>query len=194
MERRRIVGYNQIWKFLIDAYGARCVYCHKNIFTQIDHVIPVSYIKYDGIENLRPCCAWCNLTASDKVFNDFDEKYEFIRSEINRQKKRQHQLNCVKCLLPYYSALQGNFIFCPRCYAVEFDTTYLNNKAWQEWLHTLTNAGIIFRANFSLADTIDTLDYNLSLSDEIDVLVEYHNLNSPYFDELQLRKELVNHI
>ena len=176
-EKRSSFPYKKAWDFLINAYGVRCVYCHKNISTQIDHVIPYSYIPYHGIENLRPCCAICNLIASDKVFKDFAAKYDFIRGELNK-KTRQSMLLCNSCLIPYYSALHRSFIFCPRCYALEYELPNPKTNAWRDWLFTLHNAGINYRANFHLASIVFSSDCNIPMKGKIDLLVEYNNTHN----------------
>lgn len=173
-KRRKLSGYRQIWAFLIDAYGERCVYCHNNISTQIDHVIPYSYCRYHGLENLRPSCAWCNLLASDNVFEDFDAKYAYIRQRIKAKKKSGNMLLCSVCLLPYYSALHKSFIFCPRCYAKEYELPTPRSAPWREWIDTLATAGIRYRAHYDLADRIYELKvFGIPQKQKVEMLVDF---------------------
>ncbi len=173
-ERRRLPGYRQVWAFLIEAHGSKCVYCHRNISTQIDHVIPYSYSRYHGIENLRPCCAWCNLTASDSVFENFEEKYAYIRKRIKSKGNQGNMLLCSVCLIPYYSALHKSFIFCPRCHAKEYDLPPPRDKSWSSWISTLNSAGIRYRAHYELADKLYELKVSgITQKDKVEMLVEY---------------------
>lgn len=173
-ERRRLSGYREIWVFLIKAYGERCVYCHKNISTQIDHVIPYSYCRYHGIENLRPACACCNLIASDKVFETFEAKYEYIKKERAKGKGTYSLLVCSNCLLPFYSALGRSAFYCPRCNAREYEMPPPKSKAWRSWLDTLTKAGISYRAHFYLADKLESWGvFNIPTKDKVEHIVQY---------------------
>lgn len=172
--RRFLRGYREIWDFLTQTYGARCVYCHKNISTQIDHVIPYSYCKYHGIENLRPCCAWCNLIAGDRVFETFEAKYEFVKRERHGRKDKKTMLACGNCLLPYYSALSQSFIYCPRCHAKEYKKKLPNSDAWYEWLGILKASGISYEAHFFVSDRIrEAKMQSVPIASKIDDIVQY---------------------
>lgn len=174
LQRRKLSNYRQIWAFLIDAYGERCVYCHNNISTQIDHVIPYSHSRYHGLENLRPSCAWCNLLASDNVFDDFDAKYEYIRQRVKGKRKRCDMLLCSVCLLPYYSALHRSFIFCPRCYAKEYELPIPRSAPWRKWIDTLAAAGIRYRSHYDLADYIYELNvFGIPQKAKVEMLVDF---------------------
>lgn len=59
-------------------YGNLCFYCQQEPAQSVDHVIPFSAGGEDTIENLRPCCLWCNLTASNKIFKSIDDKITFL--------------------------------------------------------------------------------------------------------------------
>lgn len=172
--RRRLSGYRQIWNYLIDAYGERCVYCHRNISTQIDHVIPYSYSRYHGLENLRPSCSWCNLLASDAVFEDFESKYAYVGQRLKSKGNRGNMLVCSVCLLPYYSALHQSFIFCPRCYAKEYQLLQPKNKSWRDWIDTLATAGIRYRAHYDLADKMYQMEvFGIPQKQKIEMLVDF---------------------
>jgi len=49
-----------------------CVYCNKNNFDSIDHVIPWSMVKSDKFWNMLPICRSCNSSKSDRIW-DLDE-------------------------------------------------------------------------------------------------------------------------
>ena len=188
--RRRLSGYRQVWAYLIEAYGEKCVYCHRNISTQIDHVIPYSYCRYHGLENLRPCCSWCNLIASDNVFEDFDAKYAYIRQQLNAKHRRGNMLLCSVCMLPYYSALHQSFIFCPRCYAREYDMPTPKSKPWREWIETLSSAGIRYRAHYDLADKMYNIGvFGIPLRHKVEMLVDFA---MAYYEPADLDKLLGN--
>lgn len=170
--RRHLSKYREAWALLTDVYGERCAYCHKMIATQIDHVIPYSYSRYHGIENLRPCCPWCNLLASDRVFEGFEEKYEFLRQERKSNKRRM--LTCSTCLLPYYSMLHQSFCLCPRCYAIEYQEAQPREKQWREWLKTLSAAGVVYRAHFHLADYMQEIKmHQIPKKDKVEIIAAY---------------------
>jgi hypothetical protein len=188
--RRPISGYRQVWAFLIDAYGEKCVYCHRNISTQIDHVIPYSYSRYHGLDNLRPCCGWCNLLASDAVFEDFEAKYTYIRQRVKAKRQQNSMLLCSVCLLPYYSAIHQSFIFCPRCYAKEYDLPTPKAKAWRSWVETLSTAGIRYRAHYDLADKIYTMKvFGIPQKQKVEMLVEFA---MAYYEQADLDRMLGN--
>lgn len=187
-KRRRISGYREIWAFLVDAYGERCVYCHRNISTQIDHVIPYSYSRYNGIENLRPCCSWCNLLASDSVFENFEAKYVYVRQRIKAKGNRGNMLLCSVCLLPYYSALHRSFIFCPRCYAKEYEKPIPKSKPWRDWIDTLAAAGIRYRSHYDLSDNLYTMKvFGIPQKQKVEMLVDFAMM---YYDNTDLDKML----
>lgn len=187
-KRRGMSGYREIWAFLIDAYGERCVYCHRNISTQIDHVIPYSYSRYHGIDNLRPCCSWCNLLASDSVFENFEAKYAYVRQRVKAKGNQGSMLLCSVCLLPYYSALHRSFVFCPRCYAKEYENPTPKNKPWRDWIDTLAAAGIRYRAHYDLADKLYTMQvFGIPQKQKVEMLVDFAMM---YYDNTDLDKML----
>ena len=171
IKRRNLTNYAKKWSYLIELFGERCVYCNKNIATQIDHVIPYSHEAYHGIDNLRPCCVFCNMIAYDRIFNDFTEKYDFIQKKL-KEKQTLHMLLCSVCLIPFYSALHSSFIFCPRCYAKEYEIEQDNKKEWRDWIEILAKAKVEFRAHYALADEIyEDNSHCMLLSDKIELLV-----------------------
>lgn len=175
-ERRRS-GYREAWARLIEMFGPNCVYCHRNLATQIDHVIPYSYIKFNGIENLRPACQWCNLMASDKVFEDFEAKYDWLREERSRGKwKKKYRMHtCAECLIPFYTMLHANEFLCPHCYAIEYETREPINGAWRQWKNLLVTAGFAPEAHYAMAQRLHGF-WGVSYADRVEVLVdEYSN-------------------
>lgn len=177
MSRRRS-GYREAWATLVEIFGPNCVYCHRNSATQIDHVIPYSYIECNRIENLRPACQWCNLMASDKVFEDFDAKYEWLREERSRGKwKKKYRMHtCSECLLPFYTMLHANEFLCPRCYAIEYQKPESQKSSWKEWKKTLVSAGFSPQAHYAMADRLHGT-WGILYKDRIEILVdEYANV------------------
>lgn len=187
---RRFINRRQVWDFLVSAHGEKCVYCHREIATQIDHIIPYSYCAYHGIENLVPSCSWCNLLASDRVFETFDEKYEWLRNERNKKKhvrrRIAHRLMCSQCYLPYYSAMHSNYILCPHCAAVEYDKPKPTGAMWAEWLRTLVLAEFCPDAHFAMARKYQGV-WNVSTTDRIAELhYQYEQRNVGKLDVLTL--------
>ena len=152
--RRRFRSKNK-WTELTSVYGEMCCYCHVQIATQLDHVIPYTFSFDNSIHNLRPSCAWCNLLASDKVFESFEDKYDYIKRKRDKAtNKRNKMLTCTCCMLPYYSELSNcNAFLCPRCYAYEYDTVNTGID-FAKWLDLLIESGIDYQLNFALADKI----------------------------------------
>lgn len=50
----------------IDFYGGKCAYCRINLYSDIDHVIPLSKGGSNWPANLRPSCQTCNSSKNDK--------------------------------------------------------------------------------------------------------------------------------
>ena len=46
----------------------KCVYCNKNNFNSIDHVIPWSMVKSDKFWNMLPICKSCNSSKSNRIW------------------------------------------------------------------------------------------------------------------------------
>lgn len=138
------MSYRLKWDLLIEIFGDMCVYCHRQPATQIDHVVPVSCIECHKIENLRPCCSWCNLLAGSLVFETFEEKYEYLREARAKKEKFRHKRTvCTVCWLPYQRPLHSPSLFlCAECNDSEYGTGLAGRPAWREWLHLLADAGI----------------------------------------------------
>lgn len=141
------------WDLVIEIYGELCAYCHNQPATQIDHVIPVSWKECNHIYNLRPACAWCNLLAGSKVFENFDAKYEWLRAERNRKRRfKGARTVCTCCKLPFQNPLHSpNFFLCGECYEYEYQKPIRKRLLWIEWLELCTEAGFIVPAHRALA-------------------------------------------
>lgn len=133
-----------LWKKVTDMYGKTCVYCGDLPATCIDHVLPFSYYPTNYVYNLRPSCSWCNLIASDKVFESFELKRAYIIQTFNRRKIYAKQRTvCTECGLPYQRPLHSpSFFLCAECYDLDCDTKRANSVHWQKWLELLKLAKI----------------------------------------------------
>lgn len=168
-QSRRSLYRPKVWAELTRRYGTKCVYCNRNIATQIDHVIPYAYSFDSGIDNLRPSCYECNICAHDRVFNSFEAKRSYIRKHV----KINRLLTCSVCMLPYYSALCPSAFFCPHCYALEYDDEPPNDNAWHQWLQYLRDAAICPEAHFLLREYIDDVGVSsMSLHEKIEFVVD----------------------
>jgi 5-methylcytosine-specific restriction endonuclease McrA len=90
---------SKAWKMLKTSYGDKCIYCglklYLNTFT-IEHVIPQSKGGSDYLENLRPCCEFCNSThknpLEDRKQSNPDKilkcKWKFQQKEEKRQSSK----------------------------------------------------------------------------------------------------------
>ena len=147
------------WHTLVAIYGTTCVYCHENPATHVDHVIPVSWRLSNHISNLRPACEWCNLHASDHVFETFEDKYEWLRQERLRKRFGKHKRTvCVVCRLPYQRPLHSpNLFFCAECYDHEYGKATRLRPQWHQWLELCQRAGFIIEAHRDLATWSRTL-------------------------------------
>lgn len=172
--RRTITNRLRVWNELIELYGNRCVYCHDNYATQIEHVVPYSYCYAHDIENLRPACARCNILASDATFFDFEEKYNYVKDKLARSSGGPKMLTCSVCMIPYYSALHPSSLFCPMCWAKEYRKDVPVQKQWRDWLGKLSVAGIEYRAYVDLSEYIyNTKSRNVPKLRKLDLLAEF---------------------
>src|SRR6202044_2355729 len=72
-----------------------CVYCGEDAF-QLDHVVPIS--RVDEVDRgfvLVDCCGECNVTASNWLFDSFEEKRKYIHECLEREFN-------LRCELKYY--------------------------------------------------------------------------------------------
>lgn len=140
------------WQTLVEVYGSTCAYCLDNPATQIDHAVPVSYHATNHISNLRPCCEWCNLLAADRVFETFEDKFEWLRQERLRRRFGNHKRTvCTVCRLPYQRPLHSpNLFLCPECYDREYNKALRLRVQWREWLELCKRAGFVIEAHRAL--------------------------------------------
>lgn len=165
------------WHTLVSIYGTTCVYCHNNPATHIDHVVPVSWKLSNHISNLRPSCEWCNLHVSDRVFETFEEKYEWLRQErLRKQFGKYKRTVCVVCRLPYQRPLHSpNLFLCAECYDREYDKVVRLRPQWHAWLELCERAGFIIAAHRDLAAWSATLgSTSVSLAVRAEKLAELY--------------------
>jgi hypothetical protein len=94
-----------------------CVYCGW-IADTIDHIIPRSYGGSDDRFNLVAACRLCNYIASDKIFDDVDQKRAYLLNELAKsQYKRRRQLNfCAECGALFRQRWEGSTrLLCALC-------------------------------------------------------------------------------
>jgi len=102
-----------------------CAYCLGEAEV-VDHVVPWSYSYCDDRDNLVSSCTTCNQIVSNFVFDNFDEKREFIQATRSgrRWKKRLKRLGppmCVDCGNVFNERASGATLFlCPDCAAEEY--------------------------------------------------------------------------
>lgn len=88
-----------VWKSLTPTEGEPCAYCGL-LATDREHVTPRAWIekckslKSSGVdveipkEIIVPSCRECNLVASDRIFESFQEKRKYIREKIYKRHKK----------------------------------------------------------------------------------------------------------
>lgn len=128
------------WSKLLMLYGNICAYCQEEPAQSVDHVIPYSYSEDNSLENLRPCCMWCNLHASDKFFSSFDEKQKFLISKRSGRSAASRTV-CTTCFLPYQRPHMTTSMFeCPICDPTKSKSAQI--KEWSKFLDLMRSAGI----------------------------------------------------
>lgn len=139
--------YRKHWPTLVKVYGQSCYYCGE-FATCIDHIIPISYGGGNNIDNLVLSCSLCNLIAGDKVFNDVDEKGDYIRLKRAKKQKITRAI-CTSCLMPYeYRVLSPSLFLCAECYDEnEGCCKYSWRRVWKQWIATLEQAGVPVEAH-----------------------------------------------
>ncbi len=152
----RTHNYTRKWLHVVRMYGELCAYCHDQPATQIDHVIPVSWRESNHILNLRPACSWCNLLATSNVFESFEAKYEWLRTERLRRRTHKHNRTvCTCCQLPFQNPYHApNYFLCAECYDYEYNKMWRKKTAWIEWLELCQSAGFIIEAHRALATVV----------------------------------------
>lgn len=150
--RRRGYEYRKRWDELIAYHGARCFYCRVEVATTIDHVVPYSYDEDNSIDNLVLACMLCNLLASDKHFEDVEQKRQYILRKREGAAKRR--AICTECLLPFsYREHSPSMFLCAECYDEEYGKNiYSRSSAWKRWIARLYDAGIAVEAHRAMKE------------------------------------------
>ena len=65
---------------VLEKYDFTCGYCFGPA-EQVEHILPWSYSYDDSEENLIASCWLCNLIASNKIFDTFLLKQEYIQAK-----------------------------------------------------------------------------------------------------------------
>lgn len=141
--KQRNHAYNSkiTWARMITFYGQNCAYCMEEPAQSIDHVIPWSYSQDNSIENLRPCCLWCNLHAGDKMFSSFEQKRAYLKDKRGKGRSAASRTVCTTCLLPYQRPHMTTSMFeCPICDPSKSRGS--QHKEWKNFLPVLRQAGI----------------------------------------------------
>lgn len=169
MKYRRSAKYRSMWFSVLETYGVNCAYCHVVPATQIDHVIPVSYIENHTLANLRPSCSWCNLLAGSKVFETFEDKYEWMRLErLSKRRFRNRRTICTTCRLPYQVPMHSPSIFlCSECYDYEYEKQTSKSRAWREWIDLLKTAEINVKCHREFAKAVRNIDLPKQAKDRL---------------------------
>ena len=71
-----------------------CQYCTDWAST-VDHILPHSFGGTDDPDNLVAACRFCNNKASDKVFDSFQEKYDYLQQFRSEKIKRLRRKICI---------------------------------------------------------------------------------------------------
>lgn len=76
MRARRKISDSKRQEILGELGGA-CFYCGEYA-TEVDHVVPYSYLANNSASNLVPACWICNRIAGNKNFDSLSDKKEYI--------------------------------------------------------------------------------------------------------------------
>jgi hypothetical protein len=87
-----------------------CRYCYAPA-DQIDHIMPVSYLRDDSLENLVACCRLCNLLCSNKIFNSFNRKRAYLIEWYDKNLPKAERLVwCIKDVMELRGRLRQYII------------------------------------------------------------------------------------
>lgn len=107
---------------VFEKFFYECVYCGRPAEV-IDHIVPWSYCRSHDEYNLVASCQDCNLIASDMVFENIQEKINYIKAkrEGRKWKKKLKNKNvqifyCTECEIVIHPSVKGatNFL-CASC-------------------------------------------------------------------------------
>lgn len=148
----RTSSYRKHWPSLVRAYGQTCYYCGE-FATCIDHIVPAAYGGSNNFDNLVLACAYCNALASDRVFDDVDEKRDYILRKRESRGKTTRAI-CTDCLLPYdYLVLSPSLFLCAECIDIQLGKEcYSSRPAWARWIRALDEAGVDVSAHRRLRE------------------------------------------
>ncbi len=102
-QRGTLFGYT-VRNYLLEKWGHKCAYCGKtNIPLEIDHIIPISKIPNNRIDNLTIACRPCNLKKGDKLTDECGPKLRKRILEIQKKATKSYKgatfMNIVRCKL-----------------------------------------------------------------------------------------------
>lgn len=96
----------------------QCFYCGDPAEC-IDHIIPWDFSRDSSKGNLVASCLLCNGIAGAKIFDNLEEKREYIRSQLRRQKyknRKKDDSHCLSCGADFVPRFQGSTLFYCRKY------------------------------------------------------------------------------
>ncbi|MFX0204502.1 MAG: RNA-guided endonuclease IscB [Candidatus Hodarchaeota archaeon] len=80
-----LFGYT-VRNYLLEKWGHKCAYCGKSdIPLEIDHIIPISKISNNRIDNLTIACRKCNQKKGNKMVNECSPKLRKKILEIQKK-------------------------------------------------------------------------------------------------------------
>ena len=79
---------NSVKEEVFSQTSGACYYCGYAA-TDIDHVIPHSYVANNSETNLVACCSICNSIAANRHFENLQAKKNYILSKRNTLKRRR---------------------------------------------------------------------------------------------------------
>ena len=89
-QKRSIKNFARVMKR--DEY--LCRYCN-DWADCVDHILPHSYGGTNDDGSLVASCSFCNKAATDKVFDSFEEKREYLQQFISLKIKRRSRKICI---------------------------------------------------------------------------------------------------
>lgn len=102
-----------------------CQYCgdYGNV---VDHILPVNYKDIAKKDNLITSCRTCNSILSDKVFDTFLDKWEYvINKRYNKMQKRIQKIQKMKSKIKLEMKLQRKYIDNKKYYNIILDISNL---------------------------------------------------------------------
>ncbi len=90
-QRGTLFGYT-VRNYLLEKWGHKCAYCGKtNIPLEIDHIIPISKIPNNRIDNLTIACRPCNLKKGNKLTDECNPKLRKRILEIQKKATKSYK-------------------------------------------------------------------------------------------------------